>query len=247
MSVESGFHNSLNGDRKYNARHISMIFDGIIKDGIFASIGTAFGVKASSGNTVTVGVGRAWFNGVWLYNDSILPITLPDSEILLDRYDAIVIEIDNSDMVRAGSIKVLQGTPSSDPKYPELIRTTEVNQYPLCYISRKKQSTSITQADIINAIGMDSTPYALGILETQSIEKSVAQWEAEWDQWTAAEKAEFDAWMATIHDILDGETATNLANEITRLQNRVTTLENQVAYLTKICEHVIVDSGYTEE
>ena len=44
MSVTSGFFNSLNGDRRYNAEQMSSIFDGIINDGIFANIGTAFGV-----------------------------------------------------------------------------------------------------------------------------------------------------------------------------------------------------------
>lgn len=47
MSVSSGFFNSLNGDRKYNAAQMSAIFDGLIIDGVFASIGTAFAVKAA--------------------------------------------------------------------------------------------------------------------------------------------------------------------------------------------------------
>ena len=49
MSVSSGFFNSLNGDRKYNAEQMSAIFDGLIIDGVFASIGTAFAVKAAGG------------------------------------------------------------------------------------------------------------------------------------------------------------------------------------------------------
>ena len=57
MSVSSGFFNSLNGDRKYNAAQMSAIFDGLIIDGVFASIGTAFAVKAAGGLTVNVGIG----------------------------------------------------------------------------------------------------------------------------------------------------------------------------------------------
>ena len=34
MSVSSGFFNSLNGDRKYNAAQMSAIFDGLIIDGV---------------------------------------------------------------------------------------------------------------------------------------------------------------------------------------------------------------------
>ena len=85
MSVSSGFFNSLNGDRKYNAAQMSAIFDGLIIDGVFASIGTAFAVKAAGGLTVNVGVGKAWFDHTWTVNDSILPMTAPEAEGLLDR------------------------------------------------------------------------------------------------------------------------------------------------------------------
>ena len=60
MSVTYGFYNSLNGDRKYNAEQISSIFDGLIVDGVFASIGTAFSVKAAGGLTINVGIGKAY-------------------------------------------------------------------------------------------------------------------------------------------------------------------------------------------
>ena len=108
MSVTSGFFNSLNGDRKYNAEQMSAIFDGIINDGVFASVGTAFAVSADSGNVVMVGIGRAWFNSTWVLNDAILPITADESEILLDRYDAVVIEVNHTDSVRDGSIKIVK-------------------------------------------------------------------------------------------------------------------------------------------
>ena len=40
MALTYGFYNSLNGDRKYNAMDISRLFDGLIKDGVFMSIGS---------------------------------------------------------------------------------------------------------------------------------------------------------------------------------------------------------------
>ena len=69
MSVSSGFFNSLNGDRKYNAAQMSAIFDGLIIDGVFASIGTAVAVKAAGGLTVNVGIGKSWFDHTWTVND----------------------------------------------------------------------------------------------------------------------------------------------------------------------------------
>lgn len=183
MSVTSGFFNSLNGDRKYNAEQMSAIFDGIINDGVFANIGTAFTVSATTGLVIQVGIGRAWFNSTWVYNDTILPITLDDSELVLDRIDAVVIEVDRSDAVRAGSIKVVKGTPASTPQNPTLTHTNYAHQYPLAYIYRTAGSTEVTQSAITSMIGTSSCPYITGILQVQNIDNIVAQWGAQWIEW----------------------------------------------------------------
>lgn len=52
-----------------------------------------------------IGIGRAWFNRSWIYNDAILPLTLEASELLLDRYDAVVIEVNHSTSVRKNDTK----------------------------------------------------------------------------------------------------------------------------------------------
>ncbi len=153
MSVTYGFYNSLNGDRKYDAIQLSSLFDGLITDGVFASIGTAFAVKAATGNTVNVGIGKAWFNHTWTLNDAVLPLEAPVSDVLLDRIDAVVLEVDSSEFVRANSIKFVQGTPSSQPVRPTMASSETLHQYPLCYIYRAAGSTEITQADITNMVG----------------------------------------------------------------------------------------------
>ncbi len=134
MTVSSGFFDSKNRDRLYKANKISSIFDGVIVDGVFASIGTAFVVKANSGNKVNVGVGKAWFNHSWIINDTILPLTLEPAELLLNRYDAIVLDMDSTISVRANSIQILKGTPATNPNKPVLVNDEYHKQYPLCYI-----------------------------------------------------------------------------------------------------------------
>lgn len=192
-SVTAGFYNSLGGDRTYDAIQMSEMFDGIINDGIFESIGTAFVVKADSGNIVNVGIGKAWFNHSWIKNDAILPVTCEESEVLLDRIDAIVIEINSSAEVRDNFIKAVKGTPSSEPANPTLTKSGNVYQYPLCYIYRKAGSTEITQADITNKVGSDDTPFITGLMEVISMDTLLGQWEDELDQFVASETADFDA------------------------------------------------------
>lgn len=236
MSVSSGFFNSLNGDRKYNAAQMSAIFDGLIIDGVFASIGTAFAVKAAGGLTVNVGIGKAWFDHTWTVNDSILPMTAPEAEVLLDRIDAVVLEVNGMESVRNNTIKFVKGNPSSAPSRPTLTNEGNVHQYPLCYIYRKYGTAVINQADITPMVGTESTPFVTGILQTISLDELLGKWQDEldrftdarskevddWiaqeqtvlDQWIASEQADFLAWYNQMKDQLSGDVAGNLQLEI---------------------------------
>ncbi len=196
MSVSSGFFNSLNGDRKYNAAQMSAIFDGLIIDGVFASIGTAFAVKAAGGLTVNVGVGKAWFDHTWTVNDSILPMTAPEAEVLLDRIDAVVLEVNGMESVRENTIKFVKGNPSSAPSRPTLTNEGNVHQYPLCYIYRKYGTAVINQADITPMVGTESTPFVTGILQTISLDELLGKWQDELDRFTDARSQEVDDWIA---------------------------------------------------
>lgn len=196
MSVSSGFFNSLNGDRKYNAAQMSAIFDGLIIDGVFASIGTAFAVKAAGGLTVNVGVGKAWFDHTWTVNDSILPMTAPEAEVLLDRIDAVVLEVNGMESVRENTIKFVKGNPSSAPSRPTLTNEGNVHQYPFCYIYRKYGTAVINQADITPMVGTESTPFVTGILQTVSLDELLGKWQDELDRFTDARSQEVDDWIA---------------------------------------------------
>lgn len=196
MSVSSGFFNSLNGDRKYNAAQMSAIFDGLIIDGVFASIGTAFAVKAAGGLTVNVGIGKAWFDHTWTVNDSILPMTAPEAEVLLDRIDAVVLEVNGMESVRNNTIKFVKGNPSSAPSRPTLTNERNVHQYPLCYIYRKYGTAVINQADITPMVGTESTPFVTGILQTISLDELLGKWQDELDRFTDARSKEVDDWIA---------------------------------------------------
>lgn len=196
MSVTCGFYNSLNGDRKYNAMQMSSIFDGLIIDGVFASIGTAFAVKAAGGLTLNIGIGKAWFNHSWTLNDAILPIEAPESEVLLDRIDAVVLEVNGMESVRDNTFKIIKGDPSSAPSRPTLENEGNVHQHPLAYVYRKFGSTVITQADITPMVGTASTPFVTGILQTISLDELLGKWQDELDQFVDARSQEVDNWIA---------------------------------------------------
>ena len=176
MALTYGFYNSQNGDRMYDATDISSIFDGIIKDGVFMSIGDAFIVSAATGMQVTVGSGRAWFNHTWTYNSVASLHTIEPAEIVLNRIDTVVLEINASEEVRANSIKVIKGTPASNPVAPTLIDTELVHQYPLADIYVGANVTEIIPANITNRVGTEACPLSTGILETLDSAPLLAQW-----------------------------------------------------------------------
>lgn len=259
MAVTSGFYNSLNGDRKYNAEHFTHLFDGIINDGVFATVGNAFKVSTYSGNTVHVDPGKAWFNHAWVENDSILPIDMPEAELLQGRYDAIVIEVDHTDPVRNGTIKVVKGTPSTEAVWPTLTKSERVNQYPIVYIYRPAGSTEITAANIYYQVGQVTCPIVTGPLKVLSIDNIVAQWEAQWDEWYAnmtsqteadAEtyftetKAQFEAWFASLQTILDEDVAASLALRILAIESEMDAFEVPDGSIT---EAKIADGAVTAD
>lgn len=196
MAFSFGFYNSFNHDRRYNAIQMSMIFDGIISDGIYATIGEAMIVKATEeDNVVIVGPGRGWFDHTWNYNDADLPVNAPISDILLKRIDALVLDINSNENFRENKIVWVQGTPSSNPVRPAMINTLERHQYPLCYVERKPNVEKILQEDITNMVGSSECPFVTGILQTINIDQLLLQWKDQWAQFVITYEKTAEEWM----------------------------------------------------
>lgn len=201
-------------DLAYDAIQMSSIFDGIIRDGVFMHYGNHFAVTASEGMTITVDVGRCWFNHSWTLNDALLPIDLEPSELIMNRIDAIVVDVDSRLAVRNNNIIVIKGTPATNPVRPTLISTNDHWQYPLAYIEVKQQVSSIRQANITSMIGTTDCPYVTAPLEIITIDDIVAQWADEWN-------AFYDKHTA---DILSAKNQWN--TELTSYYNQVTSQMN---------------------
>lgn len=181
MSLTSGFFDSFNEDRKYNSLQLSSIFDGIISDGVYATYGDYFLVSPVSGMGIKVGTGRAWLDHTWTLNDADYPLTVEDAEVVLKRIDTVVIEVDRSNSGRINRLRILKGTPASEPVAPTLTKTGTLKQYPLADILVKPNVTAIAAADITNRIGTADLPWVAGIIDHVSAEELVQQWRIEFD------------------------------------------------------------------
>lgn len=231
-----GFYNSIDGDRRYNADQMSSLFDGIIKDGVFMSVGEHFNVTPGIGLQIVVDSGRAWFDHTWSNNDSPILLSISEPTPPLTRIDCVVLEVNKEENVRANTIKIVEGIPSSEPEKPELIHQTAIKQYPLAYITIGPNSANISQADIENMIGTDSCPWVTGLMTVISSESLYAQWRSEYmraidtdqnnfDIWFTnkrsqyvdefdADQASFEAWFENLQNQLDDNQAANLQHQI---------------------------------
>lgn len=203
MALRSGFFNSMNGDRRYDSVDISLLFDGLISDGVYATFGNGFIVSALSGMNITVGTGRAWFNHTWSYNDSVMILAVEQAELILDRIDTVVLEVNVTDSVRMNTIKILKGTPSSTPVPPTLTNAAGVYQYPYADIYVASNVTSISNGNITNRIGTTACPFVTGIIETLDASLLFQTWDANYDAFELANQGTFDAWIAAAQSTFD--------------------------------------------
>ena len=152
--VTSGFFNGI--DRTYDANDISSMFDGLITDGIFGTIGKQFACSAGSDSSklvVNVETGKAWFNKTWIINNAIQSIELDAAPSGgKKRIDSIVIDIDKRDVTRKNTIQYIVGTPALDPQKPTLVTNDALHkQYALCYITVESGITDSKGLIVVDA------------------------------------------------------------------------------------------------
>lgn len=222
MAVTYGFYDSLNHDRLYNAQQMSAIFDGIINDGVFMSVGNQFHTVAGTGMQVIVKSGRAWFDSTWTLNDAEYPLSIDAADVLLTRIDAVVLEVNSEVATRANTIKVVKGTPASTPAKPTLTNTATIHQHALAYVTVAKNITAITNSMIEIVVGKTETPYVTAILQTTDITDLFKKWEND-----------FQTWFETVRSTLEGDVALNLQNQITTLSMKVDKIQSTVQTLSE--------------
>lgn len=178
MSHNSGFFPSANGDREYNADDFRKFVMSFVGDGLTRINGNESGFEVIAENpasmNVVVGKGSAIIKGSWLNPDSDTTISIPTASSSGNRYDAIVLEFNNTVGTRAVTISVVQGTASANPDYPDMIDTDSIKQLPIAYVYVGIGVTSIDDSNIIDNRGTNSCPYASATMDRQELVLPIA-------------------------------------------------------------------------
>lgn len=184
MAWTSGFFNSVNGDRLYNADQMSRIFEGLITDGVYASVGNKLAVQAGSGMTIKIATGRGWFGRHWVNNDTEYILTLENSDVILNRYAAVCIKVDDTDAVRDAVPYLKYSDFATTPVKPTMTRTELVKEYCLAYVYIKAGATAITTANIEDTRGNNALcGWVTGLIEQLNTATLFSQWEAIFNDW----------------------------------------------------------------
>jgi hypothetical protein len=217
MAITSGFFDSVNGDRTYDAEQMSNYFDGLVSNGVYENVGERFLVETNNGMTINVGSGRAIIKCHWVKNDASTTITLDPSDVQYARIDAIVLRLDADN--RSITLTVKKGTPSANPVMPAITRNETVYELYLASVlisSGATQPTSITDLRPSSYCG-----WVTGIIQQVDTSDLFLQWQTAYEQqfnifdaYMEQKMQQFNAWFSTLTSELTVEAG------ITKLQDR---------------------------
>lgn len=162
MTLHSGFFDAIesngNYDRTYSSADYCDNLATVIKNGVRYSSDNDLVVTPGNAMAITVGIGRAWINGHYLYNDtaytSLTIATAPTGG--QSRIDRVVARLDTSLATRAISLEIIQGTAAQNPIAPALTRNDSIYDICLAEITVPAGATAIT-ADMIKDTRADGT------------------------------------------------------------------------------------------
>lgn len=206
MTVKSGFFNSVNNDRLYNAADMNMPYKKLISNGVIPDSSDALQVVASSGLTVNVKAGSGLFGDGWSVNDAAVSLTLDAAHSTLDRIDLIVMRRDDNENVRDTNLFIKKGTPASIPAAPTVERSTYIKEYALAEIHLSHGVTAITQSMIVDTRA-DTTRcgWATGLITQVDTSTLFAQWQAAYEEQFAENTDAFNTWWASVRSILEND------------------------------------------
>lgn len=262
MAWTSGFFNSVNGDRLYNADQMSKIFDGLITSGVYHKVGNKLAVQPNNGMTIQINTGRGWFGSRWVNNDSEYLQTLEQSDVLLNRYCAVCIRVDTTQAERKAEPYFKYSDYAATPTKPTMERTETVKEYCLAYVYIKAQAAEITEADIEDTrANTELCGWVTGLIEQVDTDTLWTQWQAQWknfmsaadtenDTWQAEQRAAFLDWYNNLVEYIDSDVQTKLVDDVFQLQSDVTELQGQCIKSTGTFEGLgwvsHTDGSYTQ-
>ncbi|MFJ8529630.1 hypothetical protein [Bacillus sp. NPDC094106] len=222
--IKSGMFNSVNGDRRYDARDFASYFSMFIGNGVFPNPANGFKVVSNSDMTVTLKAGQAWIHGYYVTNTDDYQMAIDVADGVLNRIDRVVLQLNylNREIVPV----VKKGQFASSPIAPVLKRDGDAYEIALADIYIGKGALSITQANITDLrLNKDLCGIVHGVVDqvdTTAIFNQYQDWfertkqkgDAELTAWKNEQQQEFLNWFTNLQDLLSENAETNILQKI---------------------------------
>ena len=143
---KSGFFNSADGDRIYDAVDFAAYFGSLVTNGIFYKAATNLQVSPGSGLGISVAAGSAWINGYRYENTGALSLPLTTANGSNPRIDRVVVRLNM--ISRSIHLAVVDGSPAATPSAPALIRTSDVYELGIADVLIPAAATSVAANNI---------------------------------------------------------------------------------------------------
>ena len=182
---KSGFFNSLNGDRVYNADELSDFYLNLVTDGVLIESGDELKVVADTGLRVKVLSGWAYIKAKYFHNTENYYLLLRAADRSLPRIDRIVLRLDKRESGRNILITCKEGIPGKDPVPPELTRNENgIWEMSLAQITVKANAISISSNNIADErSNEDVCGYAVfkghRLYFAEELKEAVGEWSRE--------------------------------------------------------------------
>lgn len=200
MTINSGFFNSVAGDRRYDASWFADYFASFIGNGVFPNPSTGLQVVEGGNMTTIVKAGKGWINGYYVTNtdDFVLQHDLADSS--LKRIDRIVLQ--KSTAGRAINIVVKKGKFASAPVAPSVTRDADYYELVLADVLINAGTTQIIQANITDQrLNKSLCGIVHALVDQVDTTTIFNQYESWFKQYSENESADWEAWITNFKQV----------------------------------------------
>ena len=202
MAVKSGFFDSVNKDRVYNAEFLALFHAALVGNGIYPNPSNNLQVVERENMTTTVKVGKGWINGHFVINTEDFVLMHDMADGALSRIDRIVLQFDTAG--RVIDIVLKKGAFSSNPVAPAVIRDVDYYELVLADVRINAGQTQIIQGSItdqrLNNALCGVVHNYVNQVDTTDIFNQYQSW---FNDYSVTKVSEFLAWQTNVTTALE--------------------------------------------
>lgn len=197
MAILSGFFDSVNKDRVYNAEFLALFHSALVTNGVYPNPSNNLQVVERSNMTTTVKAGKGWINGHFVIatEDFVLQHDMGDG--LLSRIDRIVLQLDVAD--RLIDIVLKKGVMSTNPQPPTIVRNVDFHELVLADVRINAGQVAILQSSIYDQrLNTDVCGFVTGYIDRVDTTTIFNQYQSWFNDYSVSKASQFLTWQNNV-------------------------------------------------